>query len=709
MSKEGTNWRPKVASKFSSRIWVKIVLSMVITSSLLAIFVGVVAYMESSKRIQELAKNNMITMSEKQTQEFTYLILQSERAVDELAKRAVSSVDIAALQNDPAYLERFLAYMNPVVVEAAENASAMAMYLYVNPDITGRVGEIYYVDLQGTGNYVLDVGLTIEEFDPNLEYMRWYYDPIDARQGIWSEPYEWHEWDHLDLEMISYARPVYIGQTLLGVVGIDLNFKFFEDTILGYNFYDHGFAYLLDEKQNFLVHPDLPRDANLRTIIDGTLNYVADEIESTESGYLSYDHPRGKSVLSYHLLPNGWVFGLIVVESDLLHNIESLKTALLWIIVSGMALVGLIALWISRKISKPITMVTNSLQKIEQYDFTDDNYLSTVTSNRDETGTMAQAVAVMKQSMANLVKEIQEKASQTNEYAEKLKVATTETNVTIDQIAKTVEELAQGTSEQASSAKEGFEQLELLTEDMTEVMNHSQQSQQFVQEAEEANQQGVEAVERLQDNFHAYNKILEQLEQSVTLLNNKSSSIGKIVTAIGSIADQTNLLALNAAIEAARAGEQGRGFAVVAEEIRKLAAQSANSTDEIASMIDEIRHEITRTKESMNEATEKAKSSNEAVQETNQSFQMIEKSVRTLFSQVDQLNQGLLKIDEKKDKVLKTIQEINRNSQENAASTEEISASVEEQSATMNVLVQMADDLRKIATMLEQSVERFRL
>lgn len=110
--------------------------------------------------------------------------------------------------------------------------------------------------------------------------------------------------------------------------------------------------------------------------------------------------------------------------------------------------------------------------------------------------------------------------------------------------------------------------------------------------------EGEELVNKVEKLLIRVGEISGQAYQNMMKLNERSKEIEMIVKVIKEIADQTNLLALNASIEAARAGEHGKGFAVVAEEVRKLAENTAKSTNDISLLTANIQKEINETMDS---------------------------------------------------------------------------------------------------------------
>ncbi|MGL4241167.1 MAG: methyl-accepting chemotaxis protein, partial [Beijerinckiaceae bacterium] len=90
-------------------------------------------------------------------------------------------------------------------------------------------------------------------------------------------------------------------------------------------------------------------------------------------------------------------------------------------------------------------------------------------------------------------------------------------------------------------------------------------------------------------------RALTAAQKAIADLQSSADKIGSIVGLIGSIAEQTNLLALNATIEAARAGDAGRGFAVVAQEVKALAGQTSQATQQIVQQIASVQEETNRS------------------------------------------------------------------------------------------------------------------
>ena len=140
-----------------------------------------------------------------------------------------------------------------------------------------------------------------------------------------------------------------------------------------------------------------------------------------------------------------------------------------------------------------------------------------------------------------------------------------------DQMSAAAQALSQGSMEQTSAVEELEETMRSVTHSVKQTAESAQRAQ---KQAGEMGSQLTEGNQKMQEMIAAMKEI-----------SDSSNEIEKIIKTIEDIAFQTNILALNAAVEAARVGAAGKGFAVVAEEVRSLAAKSAEASQNTSALI----------------------------------------------------------------------------------------------------------------------------
>ena len=221
-----------------------------------------------------------------------------------------------------------------------------------------------------------------------------------------------------------------------------------------------------------------------------------------------------------------------------------------------------------------------------------------------------------------------------------------------EQVASASQSLAQGSTEQASA-------LEQISASIDEI---AQRTKINASEANNANQLVIAAKDGLVNG----NEQMKEMLVAMNEINESSESISKIIKVIDDIAFQTNILALNAAVEAARAGEHGKGFAVVAEEVRSLAAKSAQAASETAELIENSISKVSK-------GSRIAEETGAALGEIVENIENIVRIISEIATASNEQATAVTQIDQAIGQVSQVVQSNSATSEECAAASEELS------------------------------------
>lgn len=230
----------------------------------------------------------------------------------------------------------------------------------------------------------------------------------------------------------------------------------------------------------------------------------------------------------------------------------------------------------------------------------------------------------------------------------------------------------------------------------------------------------------VRDTIDSMSRLRAEVQESslrMEELGRKAEEIGTISSTIGEIADQTNLLALNATIEAARAGENGRGFAVVADEVRKLAERSQKASLEIAELIGDVQigaqvamDSMANSQREVNLGTRLSEGAIDSLERMLEQAHQVQAEAAEVAGTADEMTAKAARLAEAVRQVAAAGEETSVSADavrdtacQVSETTRQVAREVESQAIVMESVDRSAEELRDMASSLEELVDRFRL
>lgn len=387
-----------------------------------------------------------------------------------------------------------------------------------------------------------------------------------------------------------------------------------------------------------------------------------------------------------------------------------LKITLVMVIVGVLSIIVLIVLGIiaSKKSEKAMNSVSGVITTLASGDLTQTVPEELILRN-DEVGTMAESAKNLGDKLRDIIGLSVGLAGDVTRSGDELASSAEQASMASNQVTDAVDEISKGAVSQAESVQDSATNVGEIGSDIDTVRDNVTTLNNNTSDMQEACDNSMKALNQLLEQNENVIRSMKEIDEQIRNTNSAVQNIAEASKLITDIASQTNLLALNASIEAARAGESGKGFAVVATEIGALADQSRQAAVDINDTIKELTVESEKSVNTIVQLNEELDEQSKHLDSTKHDMERMQEGVSSVYANAGEISTRVENLDSSKGNLADIIEDLSAISQENAASTEQTNASMEELNATFEIINKSADDLRNLASQLNDAISFFKL
>lgn len=583
----------------------KIIVTVILCSLVSTFICGAISIVNSVSTSYEDSQQEMQLKCVSQSDELDTMMQNVSQSVEMVYSIAVAKLEHAAsFRTSKDYVDTYTKQMLPILMQSAQNTKgALTAYIRYNPEFTEPTSGLFLTRDNSDSEFESVTPTDFSMYDPSdVEHVGWYYIPVQNGKETWMEPYLN---SNIGVYMISYVIPIEVDGESIGIIGMDIDFSEFTDTIDSLSIFDSGYGFLVNESGKVMYHKDLEIGSNLADA-DSGLQSVVDALgnEQTEETAVSYTYQGKDKVMYYKTLENGMKFVLTAPKTELQEKSRQLAKQIFGGAAFAMILTIIIGTVLGFTITKPITQIDGIVKQTAEFEFASNPANQHLYKRKDETGRMAISLHNMRKNLRQMVANIRHVYTDLKNTTEQLSDTTKRVREMSSVNTDTTQELAAAMEETAATMETVNTTVSDIKERATDIERYSKEGRESsVEVKERAGQLKLKMQAASEKTVQMYENVQQKTEAAMEQAK-AVEKINQFTQAILEISSQTNLLALNASIEAARAGEAGKGFAVVAGEIGTLAAQTSTTVGSINEIIAEVNQAVANMTGCLKESTD---------------------------------------------------------------------------------------------------------